>query len=69
LSFSPLEGFYPFVINRLNLTDSKLLAWILGVKEWTIRERCLATVKFLEHSEGYHEILDNRNVIGNHTLH
>jgi len=32
-------------------------------------ERCLATVKFLEHSEGYHEILDNRNVIGNYTLH
>jgi hypothetical protein len=23
-------------------------------------ERCLATVKFLEHLEGYQEILDNR---------
>jgi hypothetical protein len=25
--------------------------------------------KFLEHLEGYHKIFDNRNMIGNHTLH
>ena len=32
-------------------------------------ERCLATFNFLEYLEDYREILDNRNVICNQTLH